>query len=43
MVRGRGRGVMPWYRVEAGDEAQVPQPRHREPIRACRSGTSVEA
>ena len=37
MVRGRGRGVMPWYRVGAGDGAQVPQPRHREPIRACRS------
>ena len=34
---------MPWYRVPADDGAQVPLPRHREPIRVRHSGTSVEA
>ena len=43
MERGGRPGLMPWYRVRADDGAQVPQPRHREPIRAGRSGTSVEA
>ena len=34
---------MPWYRFRADDGALVPQPRHHEPIRVRRSGTSVEA
>ena len=34
---------MPWYRVRADDGARVPLPRHREPIRVRRPGTSVEA
>jgi hypothetical protein len=34
---------MPWYRVEGHDGAQGPLPRHWEPIRIRRSGTSVEA
>jgi hypothetical protein len=34
---------MPWYQVRADDGAQVPQPRHCEPIRVRRPDASVEA